>query len=89
MSEKIKCLKVVIFATDDHRFDRLSVEHKTRQMEVLFPIESIACLIPNEKGNPRTSYTVKFKNSYLADAPFPVKSVNTATLTWEQVELIK
>lgn len=89
MSEKMKFFKVVIFATDDHHFDRMTVEGQTRQAQILLPLDAVACLIPLEPNNPKTSYSVKFKKSYLADAPFPVKSISTVNLTWEQVELIK
>lgn len=89
MSDKLKFFKVVIFATDDHRFSPQDIHGHSRQMEILLPIDAISHLTLREHGRPQSGYNIHIKKNYPLDAPFPIKSYNSGYLTFEQAELIK
>lgn len=86
--DKIQFIKVIIFATDDHRFDGQDPHSHGRQAEVFLPLDSISHLEQREKGNPNSGYTAYLKKGHPLNPPFPVKSINTVYLTNEQVEVI-
>jgi hypothetical protein len=88
MTEKLKFFSVIIFATDDHRFSGQDIHGKSRQMEILLPIDAISHLTEREAGNP-SSYKIHLKKNYPLDAPFPIKSYNPGFITAEQVEILK
>lgn len=89
MSDKMKFFKIVIFATDDHRFGTGDIHGASRQMEILLPIDAISHLTPREHGRPQSGYNIHIKKNYPLDAPFPIKSYNPGYLTAEQVEILK
>ncbi len=89
MSEKLQFFKVIIFATDGHRFAPQDVHGSSRQMEILLPVYAISHLTVREHGRPQSGYNIHIKKNYPLDAPFPIKSYNPGYLTFEQVQLIK
>lgn len=89
MPDKLQFFKVVIFATDDHRFSPQDINGHSRQMEIVLPIDAISHLTQRENGNPRSGYNVYIKKNYPLDAPFPIKNYNPGYLTTEQVEILK
>jgi hypothetical protein len=89
MTEKLKFFKIVIFATDAHRFSGQEPYAQTRQMEVMLPTDAISHLTIRNHGNPQSGYNIHIKKNYPIDAPFPIKSYNPGYLTNEQVEILK
>ncbi len=89
MPEKLKFFKIVIFATDGHRFAPQDIHGSSRQMEILLPIDAISHLTVREHGRPQSGYNIHIKKNYPIDAPFPIKTYNPGFLTAEQVEALK
>lgn len=89
MPDKLQFFKVVIFAKDDHKFSPQDIHGKSRQMEIVLPIDAISHLTQREHGNPHSGYNVYIKKNYPLDAPFPIKSYNPGYLTADQVEILK
>jgi hypothetical protein len=78
--EKLKFIKVILFATDSHKFAPNTVQ--------LMPLDAISHLTENEPGNTHSGYRVHIKKTFALDAPFPFKSIQAPILTKEQVEVI-
>lgn len=77
MTEKLKVLKVVAHAKDDHQFADMDINKSSRQIELLLPIDAILYLTEKVKGMPQNGYIVHIKKSYQIELPFPIKDCSS------------
>ncbi len=78
--EKLKFIKATAFPDKNN-----SSSVYLQPIEILVPIEAIACLQKNPSGH--NSYDVKFKTNYPLSLNFPVSSIQ-ATLDISKIEIL-
>ena len=86
--EKIKVLKVTIFATDDFKTSPHGTPVIDRQAEVFLPLDAVSHVTRIDRNNVHSDYQVHIKKNYPMASPFPIKSINTIVLKKEQVEVL-